>query len=227
ELGITTQESSRNFDRLQKSGLITKNSDGLYHLSTFGKAICLQIPSLVFLSQNKPFFEKHSLDEIPLKFRQRIGALVEGRPIKGFVKVQEIWQTIYQKANEYVYNVLPELPLEIIKLAIKKADNNVEIKNVFSDSMIVPNGRKKILENQNFVNHIKKGTIERKMKNDVRIALVLNEKEAVVSFPNLDGETDLSQLFYSKSSSFHEWCLDLFRYCWYESGAFRENKLQS
>jgi len=70
------------------------------------------------------------------------------------------------------------------------------------------------------------GKAERKMKKDVKTVVVLNEKEACISFPTLDGETNLAESFYSDDSMFHEWCLDFFRYCWYGSDLFQESKLK-
>ena len=227
KLNVTIQETSRNFDRLTKTGLLVKNSEGYHDLSTFGKILCLQIPSLVFLSQNRHYFEHHSIDDIPLKFRQRIGALVQGKFIKGFITVQDRWKKIYENANEYTYNVLSELPLEIIRLAIKNAKTNIQIKNVFYEHMIIPEQRKKILQTKEFKNLLQNGNIDRRMNKRVNINILLNEKEAIVSFPTLDEETDLSQAFASADINFHEWCLDLFRYFWYESNRFDESKLSS
>jgi len=227
ELNVTIQEISRNFDRLMKTGFLVKNNEGYYDLSTFGKTLCLQIPSIVFLSQNRQYFENHSLDNVPLKFRQRIAALVQGEYIKGFVKVQEQWTKIYKNANEYTYNVLSELPSEIIKLAIKNASANIRISNVFSEHMIIPEERKKILETKEFKNLLQNGNIDRKMKKGINVNIILNEKEAILSFPSLNGDADLSQAFFSNDIIFHEWCLDLFRYFWYESNPFNESKLNS
>ena len=55
--------------------------------------------------------------------------------------------------------------------------------------------------------------------------VVLNEKEACIFFPK-NGEADLTEMFYSDNDVFHEWCLDYFRYCWYNSGEFHEHKLK-
>ena len=56
--------------------------------------------------------------------------------------------------------------------------------------------------------------------------VVLNEKEACVVFPKIDGEIDVSEMFYSDENSFHEWCFDYFNYSWVESNAFQESKLK-
>jgi len=226
QLDATSQEVSRNFERLVKAGLITKDTDGYYGLSTFGKAICTQVPSLVFLSQNRKYFAKHNFEDIPLKFIQRIGALVRGKYVKGFVKVQEQWREIYDNADKYVYNILSELSLDLIELAVAKTKNNVKISNIFSESTIVPKGRKQLLENVGFRKLVQEGKIERKMQKDVKVVVVLNEKEACISFPSLDGECDLGNAFYSDDIPFQEWCLDYFRSCWHGADNFRESKIQ-
>ncbi len=222
----TQQEVSRNFDRLVKAGLIKKDVEGYYSLSTFGKAICTQVPSLIFLSQNRKYFDTHNFEGIPLKFIQRIGALVRGKHIKGFVKVQETWRMIYENANEYVYSVLSELPLDLIELAINKTKNGVKINNILAESTIAPKGRKQLIEKSDFRKLVQEGKIERKMQKQNKVVVVLNEKEACISFPSLDDESDLSQAFYSDDVPFQEWCLDYFRSCWHNADAFKESKMQ-
>jgi len=226
QLDATSQEVSRNFERLVKAGLIAKDTDGYYGLSTFGRAICTQVPSLIFLSQNRKYFGKHNFEDIPLKFIQRIGALVRGKYVKGFVKVQERWREIYDNSDKYVYNILSELSLDLIKLAIEKTKNNVKISNILSETIIVQKGRKQLHEKVGFRKLVQEGKIERKMQKDVKVVVVLNEKEACISFPLLDGESDLSQGFYSDDVPFQEWCLDYFRSCWHGAGDFRESKIQ-
>ena len=56
ELGATKQEVHRNLVRLEESGLITKEKDGKYSLTTFGKTMCVEIPSFLFLSQHNEYF---------------------------------------------------------------------------------------------------------------------------------------------------------------------------
>ena len=43
-IGSTKQEVHRNFSRLIDSGLIAKNTDSGYYLTTYGKTICTQVP---------------------------------------------------------------------------------------------------------------------------------------------------------------------------------------
>jgi predicted transcriptional regulator len=64
------------------------------------------------------------------------------------------------------------------------------------------------------------------MVENVQVAVILNEKQAAVLFPNQKGETDMNMMFVSSDSVFHEWCLDYFRYRWYGSDIFDESKLK-
>src|SRR5574337_1426702 len=73
---------------------------------------------------------------------------------------------------------------------------------------------------------LSKGDVERKMKNTVQVTVILNEKEIMIMFPNLEGESDMGEVFCSMDSLFHECCLDYFRYCWYGSDVFSQYKLK-
>ena len=96
---------------------------------------------------------------------------------------------------------------------------------IVSESAIVPEGRLTRLKKSGFYELIENGSIKRKMQKSVQTVVVLNEKEACIFFPK-NGEADLTEMFYSDHDVFHEWCLDYFRYCWYNSGSFQENKLK-
>ena len=226
ELDATVQEVHRNFERLSDAGLIKKDKDGYFDLTTYGKTICTQVPSLLFLSKNKKYFENHDFGDIPMKFIQRIGALSVGQHVKGFVKVLEQWKSIYKNADDYIYQIFTEVPLDLIEPLLSRVKHGVKFNYVFSESTIIPKGRKELLAKLGMKNLLEKGLVERKMKKNVSVVIVLNEKEACVVFPTLDGDADMREMFYSKDQLFHEWCLDYFRYCWYGSGVFQEGKLK-
>lgn len=226
KLDATKQEVHRNFTRLVESGLIEKKMNGKYALTTFGEVVCTQVPTIVFLSQNKKYFEDHSLGDIPYKFKMRCGQLANGKHIKGFSKVMEQWKSIYKNSNQYIYEILSEVPLDLIEPLVKQVKKGVRFSYIFSESVVIPQGRKSLLKKLGFNKLMKKGLVERKMKNNVQTVLVLSEKEAAVFFPHNDGESDLSEMFFSDDPMFHEWCLDYFRYSWYGSDLFKESKLK-
>ncbi len=226
QLNATNQEVHRNFMRLEDGGLIAKNKDGNYGVTTYGKTMCSQVPALIFLSENRKYFENHKFGGIPDKFIQRIGQLSSGQHTKGVTKVLEHWKAIYKNANTYIYKISSEVPIDLIEPLIKKIKNGVMYNGILLENAIVPKGRKNLLKKLGYEKLIQEGKVERKMRKNVKTIVVLNEKEACVSFPTLAGEANLTEMFYSDDPKFHEWCLDYFRYCWYGSDAFQESKLK-
>ena len=172
------------------------------------------------------YFTDHNFGDTPKKFVQRIGALVSGQHVSGFAKVLEHWKSVYKNADQYIYMILSDVPLDLLEPLIKKVKTGIKLSYILSESASVPKGRSEILKKLGFRALLEKGLVERKMKKDVQVVVVLNEKEACVMFPRIDGEADMSKMFYSKDSLFHEWCLDYFRYCWYGSDIFQESKLK-
>jgi predicted transcriptional regulator len=200
DLGITMQEVHRNVNRLQDAGLIEKDPEGLFSLTTFGNTIIKQIPTFNYLSKYKDYFSEHILGELPIKFIMRLGALDKCEFIKGIVAILERWKDIYRHAHQYIY--------------------------VFPNNVIIPKGRKELLKKLGHSELLSKGAIERRMVECVQVAVILNEKQASVLFPTQKGETDMNMMFFSLDPVFHEWCLDYFRYRWYGSDIFDESRLK-
>jgi predicted transcriptional regulator len=228
ELDATVPEVFRNFERLVKADLIAKEPEGDYSITMFGKIMCAQVPSIRFLSNNKKYFKGHDFGDVPVKFLQRIGSLEQGTHVKGVIKVLEKWKEIYETAEDYICNVLFEVPytVDLIEPLAKKINGGVNLRSVLSESAIMPKERKQIFERLGFKKLIEEGKIERKMKENVSTVVILNEKQGLVMFPTVGGEPDMSEAFFGEEESFHEWCLDYFNYSWTKSGPFREAKIK-
>lgn len=227
-LDATNPEVHRNVGRLSKNGLIVKNPEGNYQLTTFGKTVLAQIPAIGFVSDNKNFFNGHNLGDVNKKFIQRIGSLQSKKQIKGFVKVLEKWKKIQENADKFIYNILSEVPYskDIIDVISEKLENNIPIKSIFSDSVVVPEDRKKLFEEKGFQKFVTSGTLQRKISKDKVIGLLITDKEAGVFFQNFEGEPDLSEMFVSSEPDFREWCLDYFEEAWKRAANFQESKLK-
>lgn len=231
DLDVTMQEVHRNVNRLQDSGLIRKDANGHFSLTTFGTTILQQIPTMNFLSRNKEYFSDHYLGDIPMKFVHRIGALDNCEYIEGLVAVLECWKRIYNSSSEYIYGMLPQIPLELIETLLAKIkQGRIKFNYILSQQTVVPKKRTDLLKDAGFNDLLKKGLVERRMVDKMPVAVILNEREATVMFPTLkrgQAVADLNSIFYSgrDNSIFHEWCLDYFRYCWYGSRTFDESKL--
>ena len=226
KLDVTAQEISRNFDRLANMGIVKKERDGYFHLTTYGKAICLQIPAIAFLSNNKKYFIEHDFGSIPEKFIHRIGSLEKTKRVEGVVKVFEKWKNIYKNANEYVFDIISEIPLDLTEHLIKRVKKGVKYQTVISETAKIPKGRKKLWGSLGYYDLLDKDLIRRRMRKNVKVSVIVNEKEAVLMFPTKKGEPDLREIFYGNDPLFHEWCIDYFKYIWNASDSFKEFKLE-
>jgi predicted transcriptional regulator len=233
DLDSTMPEVRRNIIRLTNSGFIERESDGTFFLTTFGKTILEQIPTLDFLSRNKDYFSDHTFSPLPLKFRRRIGSLSNSILISGLVSVDETLNDIYNKSQEYVYATIPEVPLDLIEsiaARLKRVENkDFRYSYILPTHAIVPKRRKQPLDALEFEELLKKGIVERKMVNSLLIGVALNDKQACVMFPRIQRnnkiEIDMNSIFYGEDPDFHEWCLDYYRYIWYNARSFDEKGL--
>jgi predicted transcriptional regulator len=231
-LGITMQEAHRNFNRLMDAGIVSRDSNGSYSLTTFGNTITTQIPSINFLSKNKNYFSDHYFGNLPMKFIQRIGSLDDSKFIQGLVAVIEEIKEMYRHSNEYIYGMIPQVPLDLMEVATKIVmERKIKFNYILPKNAAIPKKGKDFLNEINYPELLKSGLVERKMINDVKVSVVLNEKKALLMFPSIKGETDMNGAFSNtidreNNKLFHEWCLDYFRYSWLDSKPFDYSKIR-
>jgi predicted transcriptional regulator len=215
DLGITMQEIHRNVNRLQEAGLIEKDPDGIFSLTTFGNTIIDQIPTFDFLSRHKEYFSEHTLGELPMKFVQRIGALNNCELMKGIVAILEFWKQICRESEKYILEIIPQVPLDLIEpIVLRVRERGIRLFYIFPKDVIIPKGRRDLLNKLNFDEVNNSDRIARRMVDRVQVAVVINEKKASLLFPVQKGETDMNLMFYSEDPSFHAWCLDYFWFRW-------------
>jgi len=181
------------------------------------------ITKLKIFRTNKDPEIQYDFGDIPHKYIMRSGQLAFGTHIKGITKTLEKWKNIYKNADEYIYEILSEIPGDLFDPLTKKVKAGIKSQYIVSEFASVPQGRKAELKKSGFNKLIEKGLIERKMRKYVKVIIVLNEKEACVCFPNLNGEADLTEMFYGDDYQFHEWCLDYFKDCWSDADLFIES----
>jgi len=110
KLEATTPEVHRNLERLDKSGFIIKNVNAHFELTTLGQMVLGLIPNLVFIIENKKYFLEHPINSLPHKFISRFGELYECKLLTSYADVFEYWKKIYENSEEYIYNILYDVP---------------------------------------------------------------------------------------------------------------------
>jgi len=229
KLDATVPEVHRNFTRLTKSGLISKNVDGYFQPTILGQTMISQLLPITFILKNEKYFKNHTFGDLPTKFVHTMGSLLDSEIINGYVKVSEKWRQIYANAEKFINNILVEASYssELMKIIEDKLSKQVKIRSIFSDLTIVTSERESSISKINVDKFIENDTLSRRMKKNVKMALIMNEKEAGICFPADDNEVDLSKLLYSTNPDFCEWCRDYFRYMWDASGSFQAAKLKN
>ena len=228
KLDSTASEMHRNLKRLTDDNLITKNAEGLYCLTSYGKMIYSQVSCWEFMKNNSEYFKKHDFGNLPDLFLQSIGSLNDSVVVTGFVNVQDTWKKIYANANKYIDNILFEVSYdsEILSTITSKLKKGVRINSIFLEDAILPESRKKAISDKNITDAIQNELLVRRTIKHIDTLVVLNEKEAFVVFPTSDGKIDVSEGFYSKNPEFHKWCFAYFNYCLNSSGSFFEDRLK-
>jgi predicted transcriptional regulator len=231
ELGDRMQDVKRNLDSLLDEGLVERNSNGEFSLTTFGSVIVRQIPSIDFLSRNKEYFSNHNFEKIPDKFVHRIGELNNSKFVKGYVSVIEAIKEMSGRSEEYIYGMLPEVSLELVEAIVSKIRSHIITFNyILPEKAIVPKVSHELVKDSNYIKLMHQGLINGRMVKMISAAVIVTDKEGAVMFPYVDGETDMRTMFYSgdinpDNGQFHDWCVDFFKHTWDNSQYYNKGKL--
>src|SRR5690349_20115347 len=99
----TVQECSRDLNRLSGSRFVRKNSEGLYEITSFGRAMLSLVPSLSFLVKQRKYFLSHDLSFLPSGFVERIGELSTGESVNHASHVLDHNRAVVSKGKEYAW----------------------------------------------------------------------------------------------------------------------------
>jgi predicted transcriptional regulator len=226
QLGIVVQEVHRNINRLVEAGLVKKESGNRYSLTTLGYTTLMQLSSLKFVADNSKYFSEHSLGELPAKFIQRIGALVNSSFLDNPVAVFEYQKNLIDGSQEYLHLALPQIPsylIEYIQPLFRR--KGVKLHYVLPFNAIMPRKRHTAAVHAEFYQLLQQGTVQRRMVKTMTAGVIINERQAILMLSTAKGEVDTGGCFCSDSEQFHEWCSDYFEYMWKQSRPFDSKML--
>ena len=226
ELNLTAQEVHRNVERLTESNLMTKRTDGFLTLTSYGKIIIHQLSTFSFLQENQDYFLSHDVEYLPEKFIRRLGDLHNCYLVTGTFVLLEKWRKIKNDANEYVKVITSEVPPDFFRILVEKASKNITVFQIHGENTIIPISLKEELSSTKLRKLVLDKKLQRKMIKDVKIAGITNEKESAISFPDLNGTSDIDHGFASSDPQFHEWVNDYFEECWSNSDDYHISKLK-
>lgn len=204
-INASAQECSRHLARLSGSGLITKDSEGLYEMTTLGKALLKLITGMRFLLTHKDYFLSHDLTFLPEAFVERIGELSGGTRVNHVSSVLELIKSTISGGREYVW-LISDQPIVVGgPVGTGFFSRDVPVRLIGEKG-----ANHKILEETRSA--LRKAEVI--TLPEVRIAMAINESSAGICFPGPNGKIDFGAGFVGKSEEFRGWCTDLFGYYW-------------
>jgi predicted transcriptional regulator len=226
QLGIVVQEVHRNINRLVEAGLVKKESGNRYSLTALGYTTLMQLSSLKFVADNSKYFSEHSLGELPAKFIQRIGALVNSSFLDNPVAVFEYQKDLIDGSQEYLHVALPQIPsylIEYIQPLFRRKD--VKLRYVLPLNAVMPRKRHTAAVHAEFYQLLQQGTVQRRMVKTMIAGVIMNERQAILMLSTAKGGVDMGCCFCGNTEQFHEWCTDYFEYIWQQSRPYDNKKL--
>ena len=205
-LSATVQETSRHLMRMSHASLIGKDSEGLYFLTAYGKAILRLVPSMDFLSRHRKYFVSHDVTSLPPSFLERIGELSESAYAEKLGGVLNHIQWVMGEAKEFVWLMADQV------LTIDLNSEQTLLERKVSVRVLIP--AKEFTSRQLSANLTMPENMEMRFADQVGAGIAMNDSMAGVVFPELNGRIDFSCGFAGTSQGFYGWCRDLFLYHW-------------
>lgn len=225
KLDLTVQETHRNTARLTDTGIITKDSEGYFMLTAFGKMIVQNMDSFYFFNKHKKFFQSHSLGNLPKKFILQISALNNCKLIKGAFTIHEEITSI-STGGEYLKVISAHVPPDSFRATNELAKKGRKVMVVYGKNTIISDSVKKEMKTPAVRKLILDGIRQHKMIDQVPIFLVVNNQKGIVAFPDLKNDIDLNFAFTGTDTEFIEWCHDYHQYAWEHAKEFDLSQLE-
>jgi predicted transcriptional regulator len=199
-LNLTDTETCRQLQRLRDALMVSKQPEGTYHITNFGKLVLEFFPSLEFAFKYKKYFFDHDLSRIPYEFVNRLGELSSCEFYEGvLVSLNRIRQIVFG-AEEFIWVIGDQIDSSHVPVTNEKVRRGLKFRFIMQQDLA-----KAVEDSENLK--------ERKYVERISAAVLINEKEAFVALRGINGIIDYSG-FYSTDEKFRKWCRDLFMYYW-------------
>lgn len=210
KLGITIQEASRQLARLQDAQLVERNAQGLFMLSSLGRAVLDLLPSFEFLVENREYLIGHELSFIPPHLRERIGELAGCEIGRSLGDVLKHFQEVMTESNNHIWLMADQilLPDSIGERLARSPELSMRI--------LVPKSVMREYETSDLGRDIT-GNVQIGLIESVHVGLALNERIAGLILPDRFGKVDFNGGLRVSSPLSVKWCEDLFLSYWNES----------
>ena len=210
KLEFTVLETSRHLSRLSGASLVMKNVDGSYHITPLGNQTIAHLSGLEYLANHSGYFKTHTPSSLPREFASRIGDLVKCGFSDNVMQSFGTAESLIKAAEEYIWIASDYVLSSSLPLLEDAVGRGLEFRTILPENLLLSAFTES--HGPPFSSHGQEHMEHRTLKK-VDTILVLSEKEAVVTFPTIEGKMDYLG-FWTTNELSHTWCKDLFRYYW-------------
>lgn len=216
--GLSLPETSRHVSRLCEVGLTRKDTEGLYHLTSYGGLALRQFRELEFTTRYREYFTEHSIERIPPEFVKRIGDLSVSLFTYNILDFFRQIEYVIREAEEYVWLLVDQFPLNHLSLIVEAVERGVRFRILEPRNRVLSPDLEAMASDESDAITRSKLTplVEQRMLDEVNVFMYLSEKSSVSSFPTLRGENEYRG-FTSTDETSLKWCRDLFQHHWDEA----------
>jgi len=205
-------EVSRHLDRLKTADLVSKNPDGYYSVTMFGRVIFGLLPAISFVSAHPEFFLEHDLSLLPPEFMTRLGDLESCEVVEGTTQNILKLDELYDTTKERIWS----LSNENIKLSDGDLDDMDDVLDSgFDFQMILQESQ---LREKNMIQLVDRCASH--LNDHFRIIpqvpffCTIVDDQVVIAFLDMKRRVDFSVSFWSQDPKVVKWCEDLFTHLW-------------
>ncbi len=216
KLDLPAQEISRQLSRLDKISITSKDVDGLYHLTPYGRHLLSLLPGYMFLTENREYFKQHTMTDVPDKFQQRIGDLEGSTFVDDVMMSFHFVEEVIRKSEEFIWIMSDQVLISTIPLLKERIDKGVYFRLILPSDMVVA----KPLQEYFMSGGMRIPPSEKartRYADNMGIVIIVSEKElALAAFKSLEGDFDYKG-FRSKTEKCAQWGREVFEYIWERS----------
>jgi predicted transcriptional regulator len=205
KLDLTATEASRQLLRMSQAKLIERCSEGTYSTTQLGRLYLALSASMEFVYKHDDHFLTHDPTKIPAPFVNRLGELSHGTLVVDLIADLARWEALITAAQDHLWVMTPRAMGHLTRLSAVKLSEGLKIRSIMNEEnreakVTLPSSK----------------NVERKLVQEVPLIMIISEKEASVSFPNIrsDGAADFASAFFGTDPAFLNWANDLFSFYW-------------
>lgn len=205
KLDLTVTETTRHLKRLNDVKLITKNTNGLFEITQYGKVVLSLLSPLDFLTNHQNYFMEYDISPLPPEFISRIGELKNAEQGKDILCNLEYTQNQLQKAEKFIWIQTNQVMQNMISIVAEKIKKPFDFKFISPQNIIPPDNKAPIPTST--------PNAEKRTLPEVKVILIVTDKAAGFCLPQKNGQIDYRNL-HGEDETFKKWCKDLFLHYW-------------